>query len=269
MRNNLWRKITFTLMAILMLAFVNCNVAKVASPALELEELEEPARAANDKVVFMDPVFEEAVRNTIKPRPTGHITYADVAKITKFIYNGYGEPKIRNIKGIEHFTSLTTLNLQGNLIGDLRPLANLTNLSELYLSGNRVIADISPLSRLTSLTELGLIDNHIRDLRPLRNLRSLTLLSLGRNQIVDITPLENLRSLTHLSLHNNKISNIWTLRKMTSLTSLWIHNNRIRDIRALMYNRGLGYGCYIYILTGNNIPQWQVYSVERKGARVE
>ena len=55
-------------------------------------------------------------------------------------------------------TKLTSLNLSGNQISDIKPLSNLTNLTFLDLSGNQ-ISDIKPLSNLTKLTSLDLAKN--------------------------------------------------------------------------------------------------------------
>ena len=47
-------------------------------------------------------------------------------------------------------SSLTEINLSGNEISDIKPLASLTNLIRLFLSNNR-ISDIKPLASLTKL----------------------------------------------------------------------------------------------------------------------
>ena len=69
-------------------------------------------------------------------------------------------------------------------ISDLTPLAGLTNLSKLHLSGNN-ISDLTPLSGLTNLTELWLRRNNISDLTPLAGLMNLTRLSIGNNKMSD------------------------------------------------------------------------------------
>ena len=51
------------------------------------------------------------------------------------------------------------------------------------------IGDISPLASLTNLTSLWLQSNQINDISPLENLTNLTLLKLWSNQISDISPL--------------------------------------------------------------------------------
>ena len=55
-------------------------------------------------------------------------------------------------------TKLTSLELCGNKISDIKPLSNLTKLTSLSLWRNQ-ISDIKPLSNLTNLTSLDLSEN--------------------------------------------------------------------------------------------------------------
>jgi hypothetical protein len=61
---------------------------------------------------------------------------------------------------------LTGLNIRRNLISDISPVGNLTNLTCLTLGFNQ-ISNISALANLTSLTELYLERNQISDISPL------------------------------------------------------------------------------------------------------
>jgi len=80
------------------------------------------------------------------------------------------------------------LLLDENQISDITPLAGLTDLGGLFLTGNQ-ISDITPLAGLTDLGGLFLTGNQISDITPLAGLTSLTHLNLESNQISDIAPL--------------------------------------------------------------------------------
>ncbi len=70
------------------------------------------------------------------------------------------------------------------LVGDVTPLAGLTNLKKLELQGWRnPITDLTPLAGLTNLERLGLAVNKITDLTPLAGLTNLTKLHLEDNPI--------------------------------------------------------------------------------------
>ena len=114
----------------------------------------------------------------------------------------------------------SVLYLEYNQISDIKPLAGLTNLTELYLSINE-ITDIRPLEGLTNLTKLSLARNKVSDIKPLAGLTKLIVLYLGDNQIRDIKPLKGLRNLTDLLLNNNQIIDIKPLAGLTDLIELY------------------------------------------------
>ena len=86
----------------------------------------------------------------------------------------------------EKLRKIEILDLSSHKISDLSPLAQLTNLRELYLSYNQ-IRDLSPLSQLTNLKFLFLESNQIGDLSPLSQLTNLTWLFVGENPIKNKT----------------------------------------------------------------------------------
>ncbi len=141
--------------------------------------------------------------------------------------------QITDVSGIEKFTSLTSLNLNYNeKISDIKPIAQLPNLEELYLYNNK-ITDITPLESLTKLKSLGLGENEISNMEPLRTLTNITWLNLNANKISDITLLSSLTNLKKLYLNTNEISDISPLAGLTNLTILKIGQNNINDIKPI------------------------------------
>ncbi len=102
---------------------------------------------------------------------------------------------ISDISALGHLTQLNRLDLDRNLIVNVRPLAGLTALITLDLRFNQ-IQDVSPLVNLTQLTQLLLNNNQIEDVRPLANLTQLEVLHIQWNSIADHSPLDG------LSLHD-------------------------------------------------------------------
>jgi Leucine-rich repeat (LRR) protein len=92
---------------------------------------------------------------------------------------------------------MNKLDLYGNQIVDVAPLATLVHLTVLYLCGNQIV-DVAPLTTLVHLTSLGLSGNQIVDVAPLATLVNLTVLWLGENQIIDTTPLRSLPETTQI-----------------------------------------------------------------------
>ncbi|WP_161522259.1 InlB B-repeat-containing protein [Bifidobacterium xylocopae] len=77
--------------------------------------------------------------------------------------------KVTDLKGIERFQELDTLDMRLQRITDISPLADLPKLKLLLLSGNR-ISDVKPFAKFKSLPSLSSVrlgSNWIRDATPL------------------------------------------------------------------------------------------------------
>lgn len=122
---------------------------------------------------------------------------------------------VTTLLGLEKFTLLSSLVLNGNNIHDLSPLSELIGLETLELADN-AIADLSPLKKLTALKRLILHKNDISDISALSGLWELTVLDLEDNQISDLTPLYALTKLRTLyigQIKGSPRSRSWPCRR--------------------------------------------------------
>jgi internalin A len=160
---------------------------------------------------------------------------------------------ISNLNGIQCLVGLKTLNLTNyssdcdSTPMDLTPLADLTGLTSLNLSGNNV-SDLAPLEGLTDLTFLEIDGGCLGDITPLGNLTGLTTLFLVYNNISDITPLASLTGLTILNLDGSNISDITPLASLSNLAYLSLENTGVSDLSPLVENEGLAEGDFISLL---------------------
>ena len=99
---------------------------------------------------------------------------------------------------------LIGLNLEWINLSDLSPLAGLTGLQELDLSGNE-INDLKPLAGLTELQDLNLEWNLISNIVHLGGLTKLNWLNLDWNQINDFAPLGESMGLAYHGNHELEI----------------------------------------------------------------
>lgn len=138
------------------------------------------------------------------------------------------DQQITDVAPLAPLSKLTFLNLSGNRLADISGLAQLTGLGILDLSRNE-IANLSPLSPLPVLTELNLAGNKISNLRPLSSLSLLQKLDLSRNQIRDLGPLSHLLPLTQLKLANNALTGaaIEPITGLSALVLLDLSNNQV------------------------------------------
>ena len=89
------------------------------------------------------------------------------------------------LAGLIKLQELSLSRIDGS---DISALAELTELTGLYIPGNN-ISDISVLKGLTKLRSLNLGDNSVSDLSPVAELTDLTWVVLNFNSITDLSPL--------------------------------------------------------------------------------
>jgi hypothetical protein len=148
---------------------------------------------------------------------------------------------LAEISEISQLIYLEELALAWTGITDISPLAGLTNLKVLNLTGNRGVTDWTPLAGLTKLTTLNLSTNSITDLTPLSGLINLTSLDLDGNDIADLSPLTGMANLTDLWLQNNRrLQDVTPLHNMHSLRRIWLPRsvpiNAVGDLRRALPN---------------------------------
>lgn len=126
-------------------------------------------------------------------------------------------------------SDVTELDISGDTIADLSPLAQCTRLERLDLH-NCGITDISSLVDLQSLVWLDVSENEIDDLRPLMSLSSLTHLDVHENKVKDITVLLYLTKLTELDLCGNPVAGFTSIARLENLTELGLRDTGMIDL---------------------------------------
>ena len=185
---------------------------------------------ASAQVVNMpDANLAAAVRGTLDLGANAQITPQAMQKLTVLFAN---ERKITDLTGLEHAKQLTGLYLNNNLIRNIKPLENLTNLKMLSLSQNH-IGDVNALAGLTQLIGLSLNRNQIFNLDSLAGLTNLKVLSLSQNHIFDVNALAGLTELERLLLSGNQISHLGPLGGLTQLNRVSLDRNQISNITPL------------------------------------
>ena len=196
---------------------------------VDADQVPDDAEAA-DAVVIIDIHLASAIRSTLGLAEDATLTATDMLNLRSLEAKEAG---ITDLRGLEHATNLTTLNLYPNQLTDLRPLSGLERLISLDL-GKNTITDIEALSGLTALTTLHLDGNQLTDFRPLSSLTDLSVLHLSRTGISDLSVLGNLTTLTQLYLTGNAISDISVLSGLTEMGWLFLAQNQISDVSPLM-----------------------------------
>ena len=138
---------------LLTITLAACSTSAVtttsSNPAVEVTTTSSLVETSVPGVVtFADPVLEAMIRGAMG-KPEGEITLAEAQAVTRMNFSNELQSyisevsPIKDLSGLENFTSLETLDLSNHAVADISPLAGLTKLTVLSLSGNP-IADISP-----------------------------------------------------------------------------------------------------------------------------
>ena len=135
-----------------------------------------------------DPNLKQAIREALQLPEGIPITQLVMLQLTRLRATDIG---ITDLTGLEYAINLDNLDLGGNQIRDIRPLAGLIALSHLSLWNNQV-EDITPLANLTNLVSLNLSYNNVADVSILANLTNLQYLAMLFNLVTDFSPLQNL-----------------------------------------------------------------------------
>lgn len=167
---------------------------------------------------LQDAGLRAAVREHLRGLPHG----ADSEGLSEIVVD-----EVTVLDGIERFHGLRRLGLEGTDVVDLRPLAGLRDMEELWLSETRV-ADLRPLSGLQSLTVLELGDTPVVDIEPLRPLRRLQKLWLNGSNVTDLDPIRALTGLVTVGVAGAPIEDYRPLEALRSCRPWWSHGRHPR-----------------------------------------
>ena len=153
--------------------------------------------------VILDLNLEDAVRKALNLGPNARITEQELRKLTEL--RASSSPRstdgdIKDLTGLEHAIELKSLDLRGNSIRDVGPLAGLTKLETLYLAYNPIIGTgpLFPLLKKNPNLRLDInpsIDEH----PPIYWLTDATYQRSETNEIISITSPIQLQRQTSVS----------------------------------------------------------------------
>ena len=167
---------------------------------------------------------DENFRNWVLAQDYGQdgvLTDEEIAGVTEI--NVYSQT-IADIKGIEYFTALTTLDCGRNELTSLDVSKN-TALTELWCYGNQLTS--LDVSNNTALTELNCSENQLTSLDVSEN-TALTFLDCSDNQLTSLD-VSNNTALKTLFCNSNQLASIY-VSKNTALTELYCNNNQLTSL---------------------------------------
>ncbi len=212
---------------------------------------------------FVDPVFEEAVRD-LYGLSSGPIKWKDIANkkelilseydkdAEKIIKHAYLDGKIETMVDLKWFINLETIKFHDSSIKlDLSDLKPLQNLREINLMNLRMTGDLSSLSGLKSLRKIDLtsykMTGELDDLSELKELRYIKL--LGSEEIQGrLSDLSGLTKLQELHLGDRGIrGNLMALKELKNLKRISLDSDKVvgslEDLSSLEKLEDISIGC--------------------------
>lgn len=206
-----------------------------------------------EPVTFVDEAIEDAVREIIGANQA-EILYSNMLwGITEFTV----PESSATLQDLVHMPNLLKLTIHGNKLDSLSPIASLSRLETLEITGCRFPSDdlsyltgLIALSRLTlsdcglstidalsgahALTYLDLSRNGgIRKLDALSDMTTLQELNLQHNAVTGLAALSSLDKLHTLDLSFNAITNLSPIASCVQLTKLNVDNNRLTNLNGI------------------------------------
>lgn len=183
--------------------------------------------------VIEDPVLQEAInasykRATDQPVTKEMLKHVITLSPEKCLPHNPGEDfhKCKSIKGIEYAENLQYVSLPYQPIEDLSPLANLTKIRYINITGNEKVQDFSFLDKLVNVEELHIRMAKVKNIDALKNYKKLYFLDADSCEISDFSPLSNLVNLKYLNLDKNifKANSAEAFSNLVNLEVLNINN---------------------------------------------
>jgi Leucine-rich repeat (LRR) protein len=193
----------------------------------------------------------EAERNGVKAPPTALRAEPDIPppdfdleKAREMIVFGQAPPpswrpwidsldlwgdSLTTLMPLAELTALRVLLIRGTKVSDLAPLADLTALQSIFLHGTSVF-DLGPLARLTKLEAISTDSRNVTNVAPLAHLTSLRSIDLDGTEVSDLAPLAGLTALRSLSLEDTPVSDVTPLSGLLALESLALDDTRISNL---------------------------------------
>jgi len=150
---------------------------------------------------FDDPWLRTAIENAVE----GEWTLERLSTLRVLEWNvveTLGLGSIQTLSGLELCRALEVLDLEGNRVSNLDPLARLPRLRRLWLDGCDV-RDLSPLRHTTALRAVSIVGNHaLTGIEPLSGLPALEVVDLSGTGVIDLTPLGTMAALRRVGAHD-------------------------------------------------------------------
>ncbi len=201
------------------------------------ERIAEAARTGQDWLDLGDLGLERLPENLSKLTSLRRLSLGSYFVVTS---DGVKDRKVTtrgsfsSLRHLAQLTNLTQLYLDGTGCFDLSPISGLHQLQRLDCRGSQV-RDLSPLLGLQGLQELNFMGTKVTDLAPLMDVHSLISLDFVETRVGDLEPIRGMRYLQFLRCSSTKITDLSPLAGLPELKYLHCWATEISDLDPIEY----------------------------------
>ena len=202
------------------------SVAGNMEVTVTITSFEDESGVVLNAVNFPDAKFRAYISSVTGVAEGGMLTEAKLTSVTNIDVSGNASANggITRLKGVEHFTALTTLKCAYNKLSSL-DLSQNTALNYLYCNNNQLSS--LDVSQNTALTELDCSSNQLTGLDVSKN-AALTELECSSNQLTSLDVSHN-TALTYLNCSANQLTGL-DVSMNTALKTLSCYSNQLMNL---------------------------------------
>lgn len=139
---------------------------------------------------------------------------------------------LSTVNGLDYAKMLTYLDLTGNAVVDITPIAGLSELETLLLNENS-LTTLPDLSSMTKLQTLEISNNVLTSLSGIENCSALLALDVSGNRLTTIDEAASVFTLNKLDFSNNQVSQLPQWDTTCHLVTIDGASNNITDLTPL------------------------------------
>lgn len=212
---------------------------------------------SNDKTGIPDKNLYQAILFELGKKSDQKITEDDleeVYSIGNYFIEENRNKKVKNLKGLEKFKKLYSLEIPINGSTSLKGIDKIPNLERLTIKNGKLknvnelkkshkltqltmrnitVKNWSGISKLTKLTSLEIYKCNFKNFKQISGLTNLEYLTIKKTKLKNLKGIENLTKLNGLYASNNRLTNLSGVEKLTQLEDLVVPNNKLSKLPSL------------------------------------
>lgn len=189
----------------------------------------------NDKTGIPDKNLYQAILFELDKKSDKKITDDDleeVYSIGEYFIEKNRNKKVKNLKGLENFKKLYSLEIPIKGSTSLKGIDKIPNLQQLTIRNSK-LKNLNVLKKVSKLERLTMQNIKVKDWTALGQLKGLTSLEIDKCNLRNFRQIKKLTKLDSLIIKRTKLKKLKGIEKLTQLTGLYVPNNCLSSVSGI------------------------------------